>query len=130
MIYANINSFVKYALNCNLIEESDRYYVINTVLDILNLDEFIETDECPELSLEEILNNFISFAVENSLIDDNITEKDLFDTRIMSAVTPRPSQVVGEFNELYKESPEKSTDYFYKLSCDCDYIRRYRIIKD
>ncbi len=130
MIYANINSFVKYALDCKLIEESDKYYVINTVLDILNLDEFIETDECPQLSLEEILDNFLSFAVENNLIDDNITEKDLFDTRIMSAVTPRPSQVIGEFNELYKVSPEKATDYFYKLSCDCDYIRRYRIKKD
>ncbi len=130
MIYANINSFVKYALDCKLIEESDRYYVINTVLDILNLDEFIETDECPQLSLEEILDNFLSFAVENKLIDDNITEKDLFDTRIMSAVTPRPSQVIGEFNKLYETSPEKATDYFYKLSCDCDYIRRYRIKKD
>ncbi len=130
MIYANINSFVKYALDCKLIEESDRYYVINTVLDILNLDEFIETDECPQLSLEEILDNFLSFAVENNLIDDNITEKDLFDTRIMSTVTPRPSQVIGEFNKLYETSPEKATDYFYKLSCDCDYIRRYRIKKD
>ena len=130
MIYANINSFVKYALDCKLIEESDRFYVINTVLDILNLDEFIETEECPDLSLEEILGNFLTFAVENNLIDDNITEKDLFDTRIMSAVTPRPSQVIGEFNKLYDESPEKATDYFYKLSCDCDYIRRYRIIKD
>ena len=130
MIYANINSFVKYALDCKLIEESDKYYVINTILDILNLDEFIETNECPELSLEEILDIFLGFAVENNLIDDNITEKDLFDTRIMSAVTPRPSQVIGEFNKLYNESPEKATDYFYKLSCDCDYIRRYRIKKD
>ena len=130
MIYANINSFVKYALDCKLIEESDKYYVINMILDILNLDEFIETEECPELSLEEILDNFLSFAVENNLIDDNITEKDLFDTRIMSAVTPKPSQVIREFNELYNESPEKATDYFYKLSCDCDYIRRYRIKKD
>ena len=130
MIYANINSFVKYALDCKLIEESDKYYVINTILDILNLDEFIETNECPELSLEEILDIFLGFAVENNLIDDNITEKDLFYTRIMSAVTPRPSQVIGEFNKLYNEFPEKATDYFYKLSCDCDYIRRYRIKKD
>lgn len=130
MIYANINALVKYALDCNLIDINDKYYVINTILDILNLDEFIETDECPELSLEEILGNFLSFAVENGLIDDNITEKDLFDTRIMSAVTPRPSQVIEKFRSLYETSPENATDYFYKLSCDCDYIRRYRIIKD
>ncbi len=130
MIYSNINALVRYALDCNLIDINDKYYVINTLLDILNLDEFVETDDCPELSLEEILSNFLDFAVENGIIDDNITEKDLFDTRIMSAVTPRPSEVISKFNGLYSESPEKATDYFYKLSCDCDYIRRYRIKKD
>lgn len=130
MIYANINALIRYALDCNLIDISDKFYVINTLLDILNLDEFIETEECPDLSLEEILGNFLNFAVENNLIDDNITEKDLFDTRIMSAVTPRPSEVIARFDNLYKESPEKATDYFYKFSCDCDYIRRYRIKKD
>ncbi|MBR6646540.1 MAG: UDP-glucose--hexose-1-phosphate uridylyltransferase [Clostridia bacterium] len=130
MIYANINAFIKYALECELISINDKYFAINSVLDILNLDEFIETDECPDLSLEEILESFISFAVENNIIDDNITEKDLFDTRIMSAVTPRPSEVINKFRSLYETSPEKATDYFYKLSCDCDYIRRYRIVKD
>ena len=130
MIYANINAFIKYALDCELIDINDKYYAINSVLDILNLDEFIETDECPDLSLEEILSNFIAFAVENNIIGDSITEKDLFDTRIMSTVTPRPSEVISKFSSLYETSPEKATDYFYKLSCDCDYIRRYRIIKD
>ncbi len=130
MIFSYINSLVNYALRCNLIEVSDKYYVINTLLDILNLDEYIETDECPDLSLEEILGKILDFAVEKELIDDNITERDLFDTRIMSALTPRPSDVINKFNALYAESPEKATDYFYKLSCDCDYIRRYRIKKD
>ncbi len=130
MINANINAFIKYALDCGLIDINDKSFVINSVLDILNLDEFVETDECPDLSLEEILSNFINFAVQNKIIDDSITEKDLFDTRIMSTVTPRPSEVINRFKVLYDDSPEKATDYFYKLSCDCDYIRRYRIIKD
>ncbi|MBQ2829106.1 MAG: UDP-glucose--hexose-1-phosphate uridylyltransferase [Clostridia bacterium] len=130
MIFPYINSLVNYALKYNLIETSDKYYVINTLLDILNLDEYIETEECPDLSLEEILGKILDFAVENELIDDNITERDLFDTRVMSALTPRPSEVINKFNALYAESPEKATDYFYKLSCDCDYIRRYRIKKD
>ncbi len=130
MIFTYINSLVNYALKCKLIETSDKYYVINTLLDILNLDEYVETEECPELSLEEILGKILDFAVENQLIDDNITERDLFDTRVMSALTPRPSEVINKFNVLYAESPEKATDYFYKLSCDCDYIRRYRIKKD
>ena len=130
MIFSYINSLVNYGLRCNLIEASDKYYVINTLLDILNLDEYTETEECPDLPLEEILSKILDFAVENELIDDNITEKDLFDTRVMSALTPRPSEVINKFNALYTESPEKATDYFYKLSCDCDYIRKYRIKKD
>ncbi len=130
MIFSTINAFVKYALDCGLIEANDKFYVINTILDILDIDEFIETDKCPDLSLEEMLKIFLDYAAEKNLIDDNIVERDLFDTRIMSSVTPRPSTVTNKFNELYAENPEKATDYFYKLSCDSDYIRRYRIKKD
>ena len=44
---------------------------------------------------------------------------------------PRPSEVTEKFYKLYNEkSPKDATDYFYKLSCDSDYIRRYRIEKD
>ena len=45
-------------------------------------------------------------------------------------LVPRPAQVIGTFKELYKESPVKATDYYYKLSQDTNYIRRYRIKKD
>lgn len=130
MICSTINAFVNYALNSKLIEQDDKYYVINSLLDILDIDEYVETNECPELSLEEILKIFLDYAAEKNIIDDNIVERDLFDTRIMSTVTPRPSIVIKKFNNLYAENPEKATDYFYKLSCDSDYIRSYRIKKD
>lgn len=130
MIYANIKALIDYALNCGLLDENDKYYAVNSILDILNLDEYIDTQADSDIELEKILGNFISYAVENGIIDDNITEKDLFDTRIMSAVTPRPSQVIKEFNSLYASSAKAATDYFYNLSCNSDYIRRYRIKKD
>ena len=130
VIFENINALIKYSLDCGLLDENDKYFAINTLLDILNLDEYEETNIYPELLLEDILANFINYAIENGIIEDNIAAKDLFDTRIMSAVTPRPSQVVEKFNSLYEKSPREATDYFYKLSCDCDYIRRYRIVKD
>lgn len=130
MIYEKINALIKYAIECNLLDENDKYFAINTILDCLNLDEFEEVEVCDNSELEEILADILSYAVENNIIEDNVTAKDLFDTRIMSAVTPRPSQVIEKFNSLYNEAPEKATDYFYKLSCDCDYIRRYRIVKD
>jgi len=72
----------------------------------------------------------LDFAVETKLIEDTITHRDLFDTKLMAALMPRPSEVTDKFNELYNKSPKESTDYFYKLSCDSDYIRRYRIKKD
>lgn len=68
--------------------------------------------------------------MENELINDNIVERDLFDTKLMGIITPRPSTVIDEFNKLYAEDSKKATDYFYKLSCDSDYIRKYRIKKD
>ena len=38
--------------------------------------------------------------------------------------------VINKFNELYKKSPQEATDFYYNFSCDTDYIRRYRIVKD
>lgn len=43
---------------------------------------------------------------------------------------PRPAQVQETFWKKYEESPEAATDYYYKLSQDSDYIRRYRVKKD
>ena len=94
MIFKNINALIKYAIDCKLLDENDKYFAINTILDCLDLDEFEEVEVTETSDLEEILGNILAYAVENGIIDDNITAKDLFDTRIMSAVTPRPSQVI------------------------------------
>ena len=80
--------------------------------------------------IEEILGGILDYAVENGLCDDNITAKDIFDTRIMGAITPMPREIVRTFWEKYKKDPVEATDWYYKFSCDTDYIRRYRIKKD
>ena len=131
MINKSIAKLVSYGLEKNLFKEQDKVYITNKIIDILGLQEYSEpddvvTDVCLETTLKEILD----FAVEKGIIDDNITERDLFDTRLMGAMLPRPSFVTEKFNSLYKESPKAATDYFYTLSCDSDYIRRYRIKKD
>ena len=73
----------------------------------------------------------MDYAVEQGIMkEDGIVYRDLFDTKIMSMLVGRPSEVIGEFWDLYKESPEAATDFFYKFSQDTDYIRRYRIAKD
>ena len=132
MINKSIKKLITYALECGLIEESDVIYTTNRLLEILSVDEYSEPEEeCSFEGLEEILAEILVFAVEKGLIEDDITSRDLFDTKVMSALVPRPSQVISTFYDLYEEiSPEAATDYYYKLSCDTDYIRRYRIVKD
>lgn len=131
-IYSSISKLISYGLSCGLIEESDKIYTINRLLEILQLDEYESPSEhlvCE--SLEETLGELLNFAVEKGLISDDITSRDLFDTKLMSTLVPRPSEVIDTFYKLYDElSPESATDYYYKLSRDTDYIRRYRIVKD
>lgn len=127
-----VKSLIQYGLDTNLIEESDIYYVSNLLFDVLKIEPPSNYD--PHLgkkaSLENILKVLLNEAVEREIIEEGIASRDLFDTRIMNCLTPRPSIVRKEFSERYKQSPSLATDYFYKLSCDSDYIRRYRIIKD
>lgn len=131
-VYDSINKLVSYGLSCGLIGESDKIFATNRILEILKLDEYVAPEidsECE--SLEQTLAKLLDFAVEKGLIGDDITSRDLFDTKLMSALVPRPSEVIDTFYELYDElSPEAATDYYYKLSRDTDYIRRYRIVKD
>jgi len=129
-IITAIDSLVSYAMNCGLAEPADYQVLVNRLLDILRLDDYAMSDELLSDDLEEILAAILDYAVENGLCDDGITARDIFDTRIMGAITPMPREVIGIFKHLYAEDPVKATDWYYKFSCDTDYIRRYRIEKD
>lgn len=130
MIDKSIKKLVCYGLQKGLFTERDRIYVTNRILEILHLDEYDCEEEFTDVNLEETLKELLNFAVEKGLIEDSIVHRDLFDTKLMGAMMPRPSEVTERFNELYKQSPKAATDYFYRLSCDSDYIRRYRVEKD
>ena len=125
-----IDSLVSYAMNCGLAEPVDHQVLTNRLLDLLRLDDYTPSEEPQSEDLEEILAGILDYAVEKGLCDDGITARDIFDTRIMGALTPMPREVIGVFNYLYAEDPVKATDWYYKFSCDTDYIRRYRIAKD
>lgn len=130
MIYEYIDRLVNYGLETGLIEKEDEIFARNTILDTLKLEDYEPSQPEGEMGLEEILKNLLVYACEQGLIDNNITARDLFDTRLMACLTPRPSEVIGKFRALYADSPKAATDYFYKFSRDTDYIRRYRIAKD
>ena len=130
MINKSIRKLICYALECGLLKKRDEIYAINRILEILHLDEFDCEENFSCVNLEETLKELLDFAAEKGLIGDNITERDLFDTKLMSALVPAPSVVTEKFSSLYSESPKAATDWYYKFSCDSDYIRRYRIAKD
>ncbi len=125
-----IDSLVSYAMNCGLAEPDDHVVLVNRILDLLRLDSYEPSEEPQTEDLEEILAGILDYAVEKGLCDDGITARDIFDTRIMGALTPMPREVIGIFRYLYLEDPVAATDWYYKFSCDTDYIRRYRIKKD
>ena len=133
MIYQNIDKLVSYGLLTGLIEETDKMYVRNRLLTKLKLDEYEETGAvCTDISeLDEILEGILDYAAEKGLLENNsVVYRDIFDTEIMDTLTPYPSTVINTFNGLYEKSSKAATDYFYKLSCDNNYIRRGRIQKD
>ncbi len=125
-----IKALVNYAVNNQLIEEADRIYAINSVCQIMNMANYENSDISEEWTLEEILGALLDNAVANGLCGDSIVERDLFDTKLMGVLTPRPSAVIKEFNTLYAQSPKAATDYYYTLSKASDYIRTYRIKND
>ena len=125
-----IDSLVSYAVSRGLAEPVDRQVLTNRLLDILRKDDYELSQEPLSEDLEEILGAILDYAVEKGLCEDNITSRDIFDTRIMGAITPMPREVVRTFEEKYAHSPVEATDWYYKFSCDSDYIRRYRIQKD
>lgn len=132
MIQQNIKKLVRYGLLTGLIEKEDEIYTTNRLLELFGLDELEEGDDV-SMSVEEleaVLKEMLDYACEKGLIEDSIVYRDLFDTKIMGLLTPRPSEVIRTFREKYERDPKEATDYFYKLSRDTDYIRRYRIEKD
>lgn len=130
MIEKSIRKLVCYGLECGLFEKRDEIYVTNRIMEALGLDSFECNETFENVNLEEILGEILDYAVTEGIIEDGITARDLFDTKIMGLMMPRPSEVTKKFYKEYEKSPLDATNYFYKLSCDSDYIRRYRIARD
>lgn len=131
-----IEKLVAYGVITGLVWAEDIVYTTNRLLELFGLDDLEEEEEDEEIAvkvedLEEILKGMLDYACEQGMIEDNITARDLFDTKIMGLLMPRPSEVIDNFRTLYQEeSPQAATEYYYDLSRNSDYIRRYRICKD
>ena len=128
----DIKKLVTYGLDKKLIMLEDEIYTINQYLEVFRLDEYEDPDiEGEEIILPEILDRLTDTAYDRYIIkSDDIVTRDLFDTKLMGILTPKPSQVIKEFRTYYEESPKKATEFFYGFSQDTNYIRRDRVKKD
>lgn len=131
MLYKNIKKLVEYGVQTGLTPECERTYTTNLLLEIFKEDDYEDVSiEGEELDLEQILKELLDEAVARGLVEDSVVFRDLFDTKLMNCLLPRPAQVQKTFWEEYEKSPETATEFFYKFSQDSDYIRRYRVKKD
>lgn len=131
MFFQNIKKLVQYGIDTGLTPECERIYATNLLLDVFHEDNYEDTDiSGQEIDLEVVLKELLDEAVARGIIEDSIVYRDLFDTKLMNCLMPRPAQVQAEFAKRYESSPKEATDYYYKLSQDSDYIRRYRVKKD
>ncbi len=125
-----LKGLVQYGLRCGLLKPEDADYTVNLLMDMLRLDALEPAAVPAEVSLDELLQALVAYAVENGICGDTVTEQDLFDTRLMGALTPRPSEVNEEFRLRYELSPKVATDYFYTLCKNTNYIRTTRVARD
>lgn len=131
MLNVGIKKLVQYGIETGLVPECERIYTSNLLLDLFREDTYVEPrQEHSNINLEETLKELLEEACRRGIIEDSIGYRDLFDAKMMNCLVPRPAQVQFVFAQKYQKSPRAATEYFYKLSQDSDYIRRYRIAKD
>ena len=144
-IYGAVRDLTEYALATGLIEKEDVIYTVNSLLGALGIDDYpgnreeiiegagsLDREKIADGSLlEEILGVILGYASDKEMIDgSSVVMRDLFDTKIMGILTPRPSDVIAKFRAIYSEDPLKATNWYYDFSRNTDYIRRYRIARD
>ena len=131
MLSKNIKRLVEYGITSGLTPECERLYTTNLLLELFHEDSYEEVSiDGESLELEDILKDLLDEACERGIVEDSIVYRDLFDTKMMNCLVPRPAQIQETFAKKYEVSPREATDYYYKLSQDSDYIRRYRVKKD
>lgn len=132
MLQESIKKLVQYGIDMGLTPECERIYTTNLLLECMKEDEYTDSDcDLSNIVLEDVLKELLDEAVNRGIIEDSVTHRDLFDTKLMNQLCPRPKQVIDEFNRIYdNHGPIAATDYFYSLSKASDYIRTYRVKKD
>jgi UDPglucose--hexose-1-phosphate uridylyltransferase len=133
-IHIEIAKLVQFALQQHLLEEWDVVPATNALIDLLGVAEPFsgELPALEEKSAVNILRNILDYAAAVGILqENNTTQRDLLDAKIMGLLMPRQSELIRNFwFSAEKESIQKATDDYYQLSIDSNYIRMDRINKN
>ena len=131
MIYDAIDALLRYAVGAGLLPAEEQVYARNLLLDVMGESDYVpNTPRAGSDALADVLGELTDIAVERGLLADSGENRDIFDTKLMNCVTPRPAELRRVFWEKYAESPERATDWYYKFAQDSNYIRRDRLARD
>lgn len=131
MICNSIQKLIDYAVRNNLTATEDRYVVRNSLMEILKVNNWIEPQNVDSSqTIDEILDELVNYACENGIIENTAAYRDLFDTKLMGALTPYPREVIREFNSRLERSPKEATDWYFEFCKALNYVRAGRIAKD
>ncbi|MBR0278063.1 MAG: UDP-glucose--hexose-1-phosphate uridylyltransferase, partial [Clostridia bacterium] len=123
MINESITELIDYAFKNNLIEEEDRNYSINRILNIVGENSYQKKEYVPHKNIEEILSPIIDTAVKNKKIENDTTIcRDIISAEIMDVFMPKPSEFIKKFYKKYEISPKTAIEWFYSVSKSNNYI--------
>ena len=126
-----MTNFLDYYIKSGKINELDRIYLMNRLMDLLEKKEIKPLS--PSKNVEDplaLLDKLVDFSVETGVIKDLPSSRDVLEAKIMNLTTPLPSQVNQLFWEEYSKRPKAATDYFFELSKENNYIKTREIKKN
>ena len=123
----NMLRLIDFAVAHGLVEDIDRDYTLNRLMEAMRMNAPEEAKPCEEPlppTVTPMLHELTAIAAERGLIADTNGAKELFATKLCGEITPAPAVVRRRFSELYEsEGPEAATKWFYELCRACDYIK-------
>ncbi len=103
MVNEAIKKLVCYGVERELISKDDVIFTTNQLLEVLQIEEYEEPQETYQnVELEPVLRELLDYAYEHRVLEENgVVYRDLFDTKLMSKLMPRPSEVIVKFWAIY-----------------------------
>ena len=133
MVQKALSALLQYAIQRQLIEETDKIYAANRILALIGETVFAPTAVDGDIfqTIDDMLGPLCEAAAAHGKLPiDTVTTRDVLCADIMDVLTPMPSTVIRTFDERYQTDPKAATDYFYALSRANNYIMTERVRKN